>query len=69
LELDERGAADPGRGNLGLSAPGHDRQPHEFLPKLRRAERRYDFGWLGRLERKVTDMIGGRPSVEPAGVD
>jgi hypothetical protein len=36
---------------------------------MRRAERRYDFGWLGRLERNVTDMIGGRPSVEPAGVD
>jgi hypothetical protein len=33
--------------------------------KLQRAQRRYDFGWLGRLEREVADVIGGRPSVEP----
>lgn len=30
--------------------------------KRQRAQRRYDFGWLGRLERDVTNIIGGRPS-------
>jgi hypothetical protein len=35
--------------------------------KLRRAQRRYE--WLGRFERDVTDVIGGRPSAEPADSD
>ena len=31
--------------------------------KLERAQRRFDSGWQGRLERKVDDLIGGAPSV------
>lgn len=34
--------------------------------KLERARRRYDFGWQGRLERRITDVIGGAPSGEAA---
>jgi hypothetical protein len=34
--------------------------------KLARARRRFDSGWQGRLERRVTDIIGGAPSVESA---
>ena len=34
--------------------------------KRRRAQQRYDFGWPGRLERGVADIVGGRPSPEPA---
>lgn len=30
--------------------------------KLARAQRRFDSGWQGRLERKVDDLIGGAPS-------
>lgn len=30
--------------------------------KLERAQRRFDSGWQGRLERKVDDLIGGAPS-------
>jgi hypothetical protein len=35
--------------------------------KQERARRRYDLGWQGRLERRITDFIGGRPSAEPTG--
>jgi hypothetical protein len=31
--------------------------------RLERAQRRFDVGWQGRLERKVDDLIGGAPSV------
>lgn len=48
--------SDGGPGRLG---PGSAR-------KLERARRRYTVGWQGRLERKVTDVIGGAPSVEAA---
>jgi hypothetical protein len=34
--------------------------------KLERARRRFDSGWQGRLERRVTDIIGGAPSAESA---
>jgi hypothetical protein len=34
--------------------------------KLERARRRFDTGWEGRLERRVTDIIGGAPSAESA---
>ncbi|MGH3022437.1 MAG: hypothetical protein ACRDNI_02165 [Gaiellaceae bacterium] len=37
----------------------------ERTRKLERARRRYDLGWQGRLERKVSDLIGGAPSGEP----
>jgi hypothetical protein len=47
-----------------------DRGPERLRPsraaKRQRAQRRYDFGWLGRLERAATDIIGGRPSPEAA---
>jgi hypothetical protein len=33
--------------------------------KRERARRRYDTGWQGRLDRKITDIIGGAPSVPP----
>ena len=45
---------DPGRGPEPLRA--------ERGRKLERARRRYDFGWEGRLERKVDDLIGGAPT-------
>jgi hypothetical protein len=32
--------------------------------RLERAHRRFDFGWQGRLERKIGDVIGGTPSAE-----
>lgn len=32
--------------------------------KEKRARRRYDLGWQGRLERRVADVIGGSPSAE-----
>jgi hypothetical protein len=34
--------------------------------RLERARRRFDSGWQGRLERRVTDLIGGAPSAEAA---
>jgi hypothetical protein len=45
---------DPDRGPKHLRA--------SRATKLQHARRRYDFGWLGRLERDVTNIIGGRPS-------
>jgi hypothetical protein len=35
---------------------------HEGSRKLEHSRRRFNFGWQGRLERKVDDLIGGAPS-------
>jgi hypothetical protein len=45
---------------------GPERLRADRARKLQHSQRRYDFGWLGRLERDFIDLIGGRPSVEPA---
>jgi hypothetical protein len=49
---------EPSRGTAANQAAG--------ARKLAHARRRYDTGWQGRLDRKVSDLIGGPPSNQPA---
>ena len=47
------------------SERGPERLRKDRAGKLERSQRRFDFGWEGRLERKLYDVIGGAPSMPP----